>query len=529
MGPTGPAGGGGGVGDATLWATYRAVRNVDMSNNEISNVSAVRVSAFGPVTMTPANSGIAGLQVWYDGNDPNGNGVLPSAGATVSTWVDKSGNARNASLLTGAGTATFSAGTYNSVAFGGGGLFGNSLSLGGTSPFTCLIVKSTATTDGNFRASVSLNANGGTRPNVLMNYKASTNFIWLSGGNAGNDGNTTTQSMALNTRYVVANYWSTTGSVGTTQINVDGTSYTASTASPAFLTTGATMYIGAANGPTEYWNGNIFEILVYNATLSTTDRQRLEGYLAWKWGVQTSLPAGHPFRNAAPTAVGATTVNTYATQTIDANYNFQISASNNVRIAAPTESRSILTDACGTSLTLGASNYSGTWRIRNTAMNALTLPTLTTTDNGAFWNLFNSTASNLNLIVTPANDISAVFLGPQTSATIFWNGSNYYSRPNLGFGGINVQEITGTSLTLAASNYNNYFHVTNTGFNAMTLPSATAITLGGLFWSIRNATAGNLSITLTNTLTLTSPLVIPSGNSATLAISGVTANRILLF
>ena len=92
-----------------------------------------------------------------------------------------------------------------------------------------------------------------------------------------------------------------------------------------------------------------------------------------------------------------------------------------------------------------------------------------------------------------------------------------------------VQEVSGTSLTLASSNYNYFFYLTNSGFNAVTLPTSTATSAGGNFWLLRNATAGNLAITLTNTLTLTSPLVIPSGNSATLTISGVTSNTILLF
>jgi hypothetical protein len=38
-----------------------------------------------------------------------------------------------------------------------------------------------------------------------------------------------------------------------------------------------------------------------SALLSTADRQRLEGYLAWKWGLHANLPAGHPFRNNPPT------------------------------------------------------------------------------------------------------------------------------------------------------------------------------------------------------------------------------------
>lgn len=44
----------------------------------------------------------------------------------------------------------------------------------------------------------------------------------------------------------------------------------------------------------------LFEVLMFNSTLSTSDRQRLEGYLAWKWGSVASLPAGHPFKNSPP-------------------------------------------------------------------------------------------------------------------------------------------------------------------------------------------------------------------------------------
>jgi hypothetical protein len=180
-------------------------------------------------------------------------------------------------------------------------------------------------------------------------------------------------------------------------------------------------------------------------------------------------------------------------------------------------------------MTLGASNYSGTWRIRNTGLNALTVPSdLSGADTGAFWNLYNSTASNLSLAVTGTSDLGSVSLGPQMSTTIFWNGSNYYSRPTLGFNGLNVQEISGTSLTLAASNYNNYFYVTNSAFNSITFPASTAIVNGGSFWTLRNATGVVLSITLTNTLTLSSPFNIPSSNSATFVISSVSANTLLV-
>jgi hypothetical protein len=46
------------------------------------------------------------------------------------------------------------------------------------------------------------------------------------------------------------------------------------------------------------WWGSIAEVLFYNNALSNAERQQVEGYLAWKWGLQTSLPSTHPY---APT------------------------------------------------------------------------------------------------------------------------------------------------------------------------------------------------------------------------------------
>jgi hypothetical protein len=37
------------------------------------------------------------------------------------------------------------------------------------------------------------------------------------------------------------------------------------------------------------------------AVLPTAERQKIEGYLAWKWGLQGSLPVGHPYENNPPT------------------------------------------------------------------------------------------------------------------------------------------------------------------------------------------------------------------------------------
>lgn len=57
--------------------------------------------------------------------------------------------------------------------------------------------------------------------------------------------------------------------------------------------------IGSTHGFSEF-DGLIAEVIVYASALSTTDRQKVEGYLAHKWGIIGSLPSGHPYKSTAP-------------------------------------------------------------------------------------------------------------------------------------------------------------------------------------------------------------------------------------
>jgi len=49
-----------------------------------------------------------------------------------------------------------------------------------------------------------------------------------------------------------------------------------------------------------YFDGNIGEILVFDSALSDANRQKVEGYLAWKWGMEGDLPSGHPYKSSPP-------------------------------------------------------------------------------------------------------------------------------------------------------------------------------------------------------------------------------------
>jgi hypothetical protein len=53
------------------------------------------------------------------------------------------------------------------------------------------------------------------------------------------------------------------------------------------------------------WTGGMSEIIMTSSVLSTADRQLIEGYLAWKWGLQGQLPVGHPYKNSPPLASDA--------------------------------------------------------------------------------------------------------------------------------------------------------------------------------------------------------------------------------
>jgi hypothetical protein len=55
---------------------------------------------------------------------------------------------------------------------------------------------------------------------------------------------------------------------------------------------------------------HVCEIIAYNRALATTDRQMVEGYLAWKWGMRAQLPVGHPYSNFAPTGEQVTVPST---------------------------------------------------------------------------------------------------------------------------------------------------------------------------------------------------------------------------
>lgn len=76
-----------------------------------------------------------------------------------------------------------------------------------------------------------------------------------------------------------------------------GTAVTA--ASGDTQNTAGVFYLGRYGG-TGFAPTDIAEMLIANTVLSDSDRQLVEGFLAWKYGLQTSLDAAHPWRSTPP-------------------------------------------------------------------------------------------------------------------------------------------------------------------------------------------------------------------------------------
>lgn len=101
--------------------------------------------------------------------------------------------------------------------------------------------------------------------------------------------------------YIVSMVNSTTTSENL--IRVNGTPLTLTTSLAAPYTNTNQYYRMNFASTSAFWSANydIGELILYNSVLTAaSDVPKIEGYLAWKWGLQTNLNASHPYRYARP-------------------------------------------------------------------------------------------------------------------------------------------------------------------------------------------------------------------------------------
>jgi hypothetical protein len=258
-------------------------------------------TGFSPSTIT------TGCQLWLDANDPNGNSTLPANNTVITSWIDKSGLGNN---LTGSNSPRwFQTPSRMSNA--------SSAFFSGPGPTSYNMTAFFVYFDANVNTCAPVytaNDPASTDVTGLFPNCSGTTFLQTSGGWA-----TQTATITKNTSNLLSIHYSSASNTNNALVYFNGTLNFTASSSP-FTRTSFTL----GRRVNEIMTGNYYEVLFYNTFLSTTDRQTVEGYLAWKWGLQTSLPSTHPYRNnpflitlapimSIPTNTFIIPVNTYST------------------------------------------------------------------------------------------------------------------------------------------------------------------------------------------------------------------------
>lgn len=235
--------------------------------------------------------------LWLDADSPSS---ITLNGATVSQWNDLSGNGRHATQATAASQPTYTASAINSkpaMTFDGSndsmtsstGSYGPDISIYAVTSLTSgidykrLINIGTTDTNGFF-------GTGGAGQTFFATFFGNPAIGW-------NDTSANTPNVSLLGKNAVV------GVVNGANVATPYVDGTAQNTKNGAMATATGVVLGEQ--PTtagQFWSGPVGEIVITNYALSTVDRQKLEGYLAWKWGTQASLPVSHPYYSAPPLA-----------------------------------------------------------------------------------------------------------------------------------------------------------------------------------------------------------------------------------
>ncbi len=224
-------------------------------------------------------STVSGIQIWLDGADPT---TFSLSGSNITQWRDKSGNGYN--FNTSTGTPTYA---NNTVTIPSGAILTSAINLAlTTSSYVFIVSLLTTTNFAMLLAFPNITVSGGSAGDYSIRYNISILLGTVNSPGNAND--------FANSNYYVNGTFnpSFTASTYTSRHSVSGQSTQSGT-------TSITLSSNFGTG-TRPFIGNIYEVLFYSSVPSSTQRQQIEGYLAWKWGFQSSLPSNHPFKNAPP-------------------------------------------------------------------------------------------------------------------------------------------------------------------------------------------------------------------------------------
>ena len=240
---------------------------------------------------------VGGLVAWFDASDPSS-----VQGNPVTQWNDKSGSGNNAAAGAGTGPSyTRDPQGRPCMSFTGTQWLESAATVPATTHSLIAVHAPTYTNGSDGSGAYGGNASLFRFQTIVGSYivfpyyvNGPRGYITSFGLGAG-DTTLLDNSVAGTASIINANI------APTSQIIYKNGTQQATQATTLTSGTSPSLTIGRYTpGLFEYYQGYVYEMIVYSTSLTQTQRQSIEGYLGWKWGLQASLSNAHPYLTVNP-------------------------------------------------------------------------------------------------------------------------------------------------------------------------------------------------------------------------------------
>ena len=236
-----------------------------------------------------------GLTGWYDAADASS---ITKFENSVSQWKDKSGQHLHLNQydIAKRPQSGASINSLNALDFTGGDMKTSSNPFAPTiqDAFVFMVGKTDSLNQGT-AFTLTGSSNAANRWNSHLPWSNGAAFFDAGGTNGGNRLSKGGWAAAGDV-WMAGLYNSTTEQVQ--QVFKNGSLFVGDANASAVNTVGNIFIGSGASGSTQ--DMTLGEVVILKGTVSAELRQRVEGYLAHKWGLSDNLPANHPFKNGAP-------------------------------------------------------------------------------------------------------------------------------------------------------------------------------------------------------------------------------------
>jgi len=264
-------------------------QGLGLGGGTVATISGMRVS-WTPVEIS--------TEAWYDASD---GGTITESGGDVSQWGDKSGNANHMTAASGeeptTGSETLNG--LNVLSFDGADPSGQYLEdddfpLPSSGDIAVFLVAEPSDVSHGSDSIYSFNAS-----ERDCQFDAGSDSQWngrISETGIGSQLSAT--GFPYNGPSVYNTNFDYTGAAEY-NIYVDGAKVSADETYTATIKTPTQFKLFANRGAARPLGGTLGEVVAVE-DCTTATRQKIEGYLAHKWGLEGNLPSDHPFKVSAP-------------------------------------------------------------------------------------------------------------------------------------------------------------------------------------------------------------------------------------